>query len=292
MTHFYKVSGSGNDFLALAEPFEAPTPETIRAWCRRGVSLGADGLFVLRRAGGGVAMDYFNADGLSADLCLNGTRCAAQLAFHLGWAEGTVGVRTAAGDFPARWLDTSRIAVDLPAPAEAPRSLTVAAAGSEYAGHRLPIGVPHFVLLWPEGLENAPVRELGREIRRHAAFGPPGTNVNFVRFPAPDRMEIRTYERGVEDETLSCGSGVLAGAAVGLAAGRARLPLRVETQGGFELEVDGDLSAGRWSLSGDARVVAEGELLPGALAAPSPPGWAENSAGPRFCTSVGAGGLK
>ena len=282
MTHFYKVSGSGNDFLALAEPFQVPPPETIRAWCRRGVSLGADGLFILRRADGGATMDYFNADGLPADLCLNGTRCAAQLAFHLGWADGTVTVRTAAGEVPARRIDEARIALELPAPAEPPRSLAVEAGGASWTGYRLTIGVPHFVLLWPEGLEHAPVRELGAEIRRHPAFGPSGTNVNFVRFPAPDRMEIRTFERGVEDETLSCGSGVMASAAVGLETGRARLPLHVATWGGFELEVDGDLSQKRWSLAGDARVVAEGDLLPGALASP----------GPHSCTPVAVGGLK
>ncbi|HEX9941561.1 MAG TPA: diaminopimelate epimerase [Thermoanaerobaculia bacterium] len=279
MTHFYKVSGSGNDFLALAEPFEVPSPETIRAWCQRGISLGADGLFVLRRAGGGATMDYVNADGLAADLCLNGTRCAAQLAFHLGWAEGTVKVRTGAGVFPARRLDESRVAVDLPAPTEPPRELAVDAGGRPYAGYRILVGVPHFVLLWPAGLESAPVRELGREIRHHPAFGAPGTNVNFVRFPGERRMEIRTYERGVEEETLSCGTGALAGAAVGLARAEARLPLRVETQGGFELEVDGDLAQGRWSLAGDARVVAEGEMLPGALASPSPPAWRAPLAG-------------
>ena len=264
MTHFYKVSGSGNDFLALAEPFGTPPPETIRAWCRRGVSVGADGLFVLRRAGGGATMDYFNADGLPADLCLNGTRCAAQLAFHLGWAEGTVAVKTGAGGFSARRIDETQVAVDLPAPTEPPQELTVDAGGASWAGYRLTVGVPHFVLLWPEGLEHAPVRELGAEIRRHPAFGPPGTNVNFVRFPGPDRMEIRTFERGVEDETLSCGTGVLASAFVGLSTGNVRLPLRVATQGGFELAVEGDLSQGRWSLAGDARLVAEGEMLPGA----------------------------
>jgi diaminopimelate epimerase len=266
MTHFYKVSGSGNDFLALAEPFQVPGAETIRAWCRRGVSLGADGLIVLRRAGGGAAMDYFNADGLAADLCLNGTRCAAQLAFHLGWAAETVRVKTPAGDFPVRQVDASAVAVELPVPASPPHSLTVEAGGSTYTGDRILVGVPHFVLLWPEELERAPVRELGREIRYHPVFGAPGTNVNFVRFPAADCMEIRTYERGVEDETLSCGTGVLAGAAVGLAAGSARLPLRAATRGGFELQVEGDLEAGRWSLSGDARLVAEGDLLPGAAA--------------------------
>jgi diaminopimelate epimerase len=282
MTHFYKVSGSGNDFLALAEPFGTLPPETIRAWCRRGVSLGADGLFVLRRAGGGATMDYYNADGLPADLCLNGTRCAAQLAFHLGWAEGRVTVQTAAGSFPARQIDAARVAVILPAPTEPPQELTVDAGGASHAGYRLTVGVPHFVLPWPGGLGNAPVRELGAAIRRHPAFGPPGTNVNFVRFPGPDRMEIRTFERGVEDETLSCGTGVLASAFVGLSTGQVRLPLTVATQGGFELAVEGDVSdvsEGSWSLAGDARVVAEGEMLPGALVDPEPPGWVRTSLG-------------
>jgi diaminopimelate epimerase len=279
MTRFYKLSGSGNDFLALAEPWETPSAERIRAWCRRGVSIGADGLFVLRRAAGGATMDYFNADGLPADLCLNGTRCAAQLAFHLGWAEntrGTIRLRTGAGDVAARRLDDGRTAVELPAPPEPPQALTVDLDGTAHSGWRILVGVPHFVLVLPggpEGLETAPVRELGALIRHHPVFGDPGTNVNFVRFPAPDRMEIRTYERGVEDETLSCGTGCLAGAAVGLHLGIARLPLTVETQGGFALAVEGDPEAGSWFLSGDARVVAEGEILPGAAVRSGPPSW-------------------
>jgi len=272
MTRFYKVSGSGNDFLALAEPSQTPPPETIRAWCRRGVSLGADGLFVIRRTDGGVTMDYFNADGLPADLCLNGTRCATQLTFHLGWAEGLVEMTTGAGSFQARRLDEGRTAVELPFPEE-PRALTLEIGGRSYAGFRLRVGVPHFVLPWPESLATAPVRELGREIRHHPAFGAPGANVNFVRFPETHRLEIRTFERGVEDETLSCGTGVLASSAVALATGKAHLPLHVTTQGGFQLEVDGDPASGRWSLAGDARVVAEGELLGGALASPTPPPW-------------------
>ncbi len=273
MTRFFKLSGSGNDFLALAEPAEPPDPETIRAWCRRGVSLGGDGLFLLRREEGVVVMEYCNADGYPADLCLNGTRCAAQLAFHLDWARDTVRLRTGAGEIHARRIDGSRVAVDLPVPGEPPREIAVEAEGASWTGYRLLVGVPHFVLLWPEGLETAPVRDLGRALRYHPVFGPPGTNVNFVRFPSQDRMEIRTYERGVEDETLSCGTGVLASSAVGVSLGRARLPLRVITQGGFELEVAGDLQGGRWSLAGDARVVAEGELLAGALASPAPPPW-------------------
>jgi diaminopimelate epimerase len=279
MTLFFKVSGSGNDFLALPEPAATPPAERIRAWCRRGVSLGADGLFALRRDGGELAMEYWNADGLPADLCLNGTRCAAQLAFHLGWAEGGAIVRTGAGRFAARRLDNARVALEVPVPAAPPAEVRVEVEGSKWRGWRIDFGVPHLVLLWPGELEGAPVVGLGRPLRHHPAFAPAGTNVNFVRFPAPGRMEIRTYERGVEDETLSCGTGVLAGAAVGLAAGIAVLPLAVSTRGGFELEVaaaesaEGQTAPGgqpgprRWTLAGDARIVARGELLPGAEAA-------------------------
>ncbi len=266
MTAFFKVSGSGNDFLALAEPASIPSPERIRAWCRRGISLGADGLFVLRRpegAGGEVAMDYFNSDGLPAALCLNGTRCAAQLAYHLGWAAGELQVGTAAGSFTARRIDETRIRLEVPAP-EPPGELAPEVDGIARAGFFLRVGVPHFVLVWPESLERAPVLTLGAALRRHPVFAE-GANVNFVRFTR-GRMEIRTFERGVEDETLSCGTGILAGAAVGLALAQAGLPLRVLTRGGFELGVGSDPRNERWFLSGDARVVAEGELLPGAEA--------------------------
>ncbi|HVR97009.1 MAG TPA: diaminopimelate epimerase [Thermoanaerobaculia bacterium] len=271
MTDFFKVSGGGNDFLALAEPAEAPATEDIRAWCGRGVSLGADGLFVLRRAGPRVEMDYFNSDGLPADLCLNGTRCAAQLAFHLGWADNTVEIQTGAGPVPAHRIDERNVRVELPAPGT-PRQMTVEAAGTAVTGGFVTVGVPHFVLLWPE-LERAPLAGLAPPLRRHAAFGPAGTNVNFARFPERHRMEIRSYERGVEGETLACGTGVLAGAAAGLALGQAELPLQVLTRGGFILAVEETPQGDRWSLAGDARVVARGELFAGASLAPAAPDW-------------------
>jgi len=269
MTDFYKVSGSGNDFLALVEPDEAPSPEAIRAWCQRGVSVGGDGLFVLRRLDAKVSMDYFNSDGYAADLCLNGTRCAAQLAFHLGWAENLLTLETGAGAVSARRCDENRVTVALAAPGRA-EALTVEAGGIRCAGYRLQVGVPHFVLPWPDNLDRAPVASLGKEIR-HLPLFEGGTNVNFVRFPDEHRMEIRTYERGVEAETLSCGSGILAGAAVGLLLGKLVLPVRVLVQGGFELEVGSEGAS--WLLSGDARVVARGTLLTGAAANPSPPAW-------------------
>jgi len=274
VTRFYKLSGAGNDFLALAEPAAVPGEAEIRAWCRRGVSLGADGLFVLRRspgAAGGLDMDYWNADGLPADLCLNGTRCAAQLAFLLGWAEGETTVATPAGRFRARRLDASRVELEVPAPLAPPREMVFDAAGEPVTAWFLPVGVPHLVLPWPAGLAGAPVVALGRPLRSAPELGPAGANVNFVRFPSPERMEIRTFERGVEDETLACGTGVLAGAAVGLHLGMARLPLAVLTQGGFELAV-GQRGEG-WTLAGDARLIADGDLHVETAGGPPPARW-------------------
>ncbi|HEY8021429.1 MAG TPA: diaminopimelate epimerase, partial [Thermoanaerobaculia bacterium] len=124
-------------------------------------------------------------------------------------------------------------------------------------------------------LAGAPVVELGRALRLAPDFAPAGTNVDFVRFPAPGAVEIRTYERGVEDETLSCGTGALAAAAVAMALGKARAPLAIHTQSGLALrvEVREAAGAGRWSLGGDARIVAAGDLLPAAELSPAPPAW-------------------
>jgi len=275
---FYRVSGAGNDFLALVEPARVPPAGTIAAWCRRGVSLGADGLFVLRRAGcagmgAAVAMDHFNADGGPAELCVNGTRCAARLVFHLGWFADEVEVRTGAGPVRARAAGDDVVALELPAPGE-PEALSVElpeAEGGRVEGWRVTVGVPHFVVL-PTDLARAPVAALGPPLRRHRAFGAAGTNVDFVRFPAPGRLEVRTFERGVEAETLACGTGVLAAAAVGRATGALALPATALTTGGFEMTV-GEAGGGRWTLAGDARIVAAGEALPGAAAVPEPLRW-------------------
>jgi diaminopimelate epimerase len=273
MIPFFKLSGSGNDFIAVIEPGEPLGHELIRRWCRRGIALGADGVFTLRRSAGGAVMDYFNADGFAADLCLNGTRCAARLAFHLGWAKETVGIATGAGDVVAWDCGPSAVAVEIPVPAEAPEPLALGIAGETHDGFRLTVGVPHFVLPWSEGLAGAPVRTLGRQIRNAETFQPSGTNVNFVRFGSPHRLQLRTYERGVEDETLSCGSGVVASAAVGLATGRLELPVEIETQSGFVLRLSAGPAPGRWRLAGDARIVARGELTPEAAVEVPPPSW-------------------
>ena len=280
MSAVYKVSGGGNDFLALAAPVRDPTADEIRSWCARGLSFGADGLFTLHRDDtGGVRMRYWNADGQPAALCINGTRCAARLALHLRWANGRFLVTTDAGAFAARAVAPTEIALQIPAPDELPRKRSLEVGGRTYESWFVTVGVPHLVLVWPESLANAPVAELGAALRAHREFSPGGTNVDFVRFPTPHRMEIRSFERGVEAETLACGTGVLAATAVGLLLNLAELPLSATTLGGFTLTVDGqtvDSALRNWSLAGDARLLGTVELTPEAgLPAPPAPHWSD-----------------
>ncbi len=277
MTKLYKLSGGGNDFLALAEPEREPTRDEIVAWCARGLSLGADGVLEVRRRAQGIALRYWNADGGEAALCINGTRCAARLALALGWSSDRVAIETGIGTLEARSVSPTEVALELPSPPDRPHRRRVELGERIVDGWLVETGVPHFVVLWPGSLAGAPVAELGPSLRAHVAFGDTGTNVDFIRFPDCHRLEIRTFERGVEAETLACGSGVLAAVAVGLQLGLARLPVAATTRGGFTLTVDGhtaDNAPRHWSLAGDARLVATLEpTAEAALPAPTPPRW-------------------
>jgi diaminopimelate epimerase len=259
----YRLSGAGNDFLALVEPAASPTPEQMRAWCRRGVSLGADGVFVLRRDGDAIGMDYFNADGGVAELCVNATRCAVRLAHRLGWTAGATRLRTPAGEVRGRLLADGEVEVEVPLPAGPPQPVTIAAGELALRGWYLTVGVPHAVIPWPGELADCDLARLGPPVRHHGAF-PAGANANFVRYDGEHEVQIRTWERGVEAETLACGTGVLAAAAVGVAALQLGLPVTARTRGGFTLVVDGEVTEGivrRWSLRGDARLLARAEVF-------------------------------
>jgi len=276
VTPFYRLSGAGNDFLVLAEPAELPTPERIRAWCARGLSEGADGLIVLSREGAALRMIYFNSDGGRAALCINGTRCAALLAAELGWVGRETDVLTDAGSIPAHIPAPHRVALAL-RPPKPPQALDLQVEGEVYSGFLVDAGVPHFVLPWAGSMVAAPLARLGPGLRSHAALGSAGANVDFARYPRSGRLELRSFERGVEAETLACGTGVLAALAVGIATGRLTLPCEALTAGGFLFEIEGRAEAGRLTacaITGDARVVAQGELLAGAHELPAPPRWA------------------
>lgn len=262
-TPFFLVSGAGNDFIALLD-HEAPPAETVRAWCRRGVSVGADGLFSLRRGTDGrYVLDYANADGVRADLCLNAARCAARLAFDQEPSISRVEIETAAGTLTAETVDDTTTAVLVPEPGPG-HPMTLRANGTIYPGYRTLVGVPHFVLWWPGDLDEAPVASLGPALRAHPDLGPEGANVHFVDIDRTGGFRIRSFERGVEAETLACGTGVVAAAGCAVEEGRLVLPVVAATRGGFDLLLDaapaGPGGGRRWRLSGDARIVARGRI--------------------------------
>ena len=267
MTEFYKLSGAGNDFLALVAPPQPPAAAQVRAWCRRRISLGADGVFTLARTSTGARMVYWNADGSRGDLCLNGSRCAVQLACHLGWhREGALDLETDVGTLAAWRIDHRRVRLALPHTPERPQPTTLRIDSDAYEGFRVRVGDPHFVLPWSGDLAEVPLAELGPALRNHPDLGPEGANIHFVVFEGNDRLRIRSFERGVEDETLACGTGTVAAVATGIAEGRLSSPVVARPVAACELTVagtaDGELLTTP-TLAGDARIIARGELFAG-----------------------------
>lgn len=277
MIPFYRLSAAGNDFIVLVEPDREPTAQEVRAWCARGLSEGADGLIVMRREGAAARLVHFNSDGGRATLCINGTRGVARLAMELGWAEESLDVLTDTGPVAARAIGENRIELRL-APPQAPRPIELAIDGELFSGFLIDTGVPHLVLPWGQRLASVPIDTLGPPLRSHAQLGPEGANVDFVRYPRTEALELRTFERGVEGETLACGTGVLAAVAVGVFTGELTLPCEVLTAGGFVFQVAGQVEDGRilaYTVTADARIVARGELLPGAQSLAPAPRWTD-----------------
>ncbi|MBZ0112457.1 MAG: diaminopimelate epimerase [Thermoanaerobaculia bacterium] len=281
MTEVWRLSGAGNDFLAVVSPTTPPSDDQIRSWCQRGVSLGADGVFLLSphdpvENQPAVRMLHYNADGGRARLCVNGTRCAARLALELGWAEDHVTVVTDAGPIRAIAVGASEIELQAPLPDGTPRPLSMEVGGETISPWFVRVGVPHLILEWPQDLATCPVAQLGPLLRSAPGLDDEGANVNFVRFVAENQIQIRTFERGVEAETLACGSGILAASAVGLHHGRLVSPWTVSVASGHQLTLSGQFAEGTlesWSIRGDARLLGRTEVYPGAEHVPSPRAW-------------------
>jgi diaminopimelate epimerase len=207
-----KMSGAGNDFLVLGPPAAAALAGRIVDWtrrvCRRGVSVGADGVLVVEPASAGhVSVRFLNPDGSPA-FCGNGSRCAARYARLEGLAGDRMILDTEWGEIPAA-VDRDRVTLDLPAPADlGPRTVRVGDLSLD--GRLVHAGVPHFVLRVSD-LRSAPLAQWGPVIRNDAALAPSGVNVDLIAGQGGE-VRIRTYERGVEGETLACGSGAVAAA--------------------------------------------------------------------------------
>lgn len=262
---FLKMHGAGNDFVVLDGRARRPAADEIEALvirlCDRRRGIGADGVLILERDPElDFAMSYFNADGRRAEYCGNGARCLARRALELGLGKGgEVRFRTDAGIQTARRSSDGR-GIELHfGRVEPPRATgELEAARRTFAGQCVTAGVPHLVVQ-VERVEWAPVAEWGSALRHHERFAPAGTNVDFVARLGPARLAMRTYERGVEAETLACGSGAIASAVCALESG-APSPVAVVTAGGDELRVAAVREGGGWDvrLAGPAEIAFEG----------------------------------
>ncbi len=255
-----KVEGAGNDFLLgtgrWAERLAADA-DLVRRLCRRQQGVGADGALALFRTGRSeVRVDYCNADGTRAAFCANGTRCAARGAVELLGLPSKLVVHTGWGPIPAR-VAGMQVGLELPSTDEPPRPLLLATGGRRWHLWWWRVGVPHLVVPVEEELAELDLARWAPPLRHHPELAPEGANVNFVAASAPGHLAIRSWERGVEGETLSCGSGVVAAALVWMAEHGGR-SLTCATRSGDLLEVEavGELPVGGARLSGPARFVA------------------------------------
>jgi diaminopimelate epimerase len=266
--HFTKMSGAGNDFVVLDAGTWESVPGDRAAWvravCRRGVSVGADGVLVVGpESGGRRPVVFFNPDGGEA-FCGNGTRCAARYAATREAGLATMTLATSVGAVSAR-VDGRVVRLTLPPPQDSGEVVLENASGI-FRGRRVVAGVPH-VVIPVEGLASYPLERVGPLLRRDPALGRLGANVNLVERDEHGRIHVRTWERGVENETLSCGTGAVAVAMAARLAGAPETVIVVPRSGlSLTVTIEGDperpTSA---TLEGDARFVFDGMLDPEAV---------------------------
>lgn len=238
---FSKLTGSGNDFIIIDNTSGKMDVDAFREHipkiCTRALSVGADGVIFLESSTlAHFRWRFFNADGSEAEMCGNGGRCVARFAFEKGIAPRDMTFETLAGIIKAHVLEGGVVKVQLTPPHGWvwKDRLQLDEGYVEYSF--VNTGVPHAVIM-VDDLESVAVKELGRKIRFHPTFAPAGTNVNFVQELGRDKLVIRTYERGVEDETLACGTGATAAALIYLG-GREEGQVDVVTRSGETLRVE------------------------------------------------------
>ena len=268
---FWKMSGAGNDFLVIDHrkpliPKELMA-EFARRVCRRKFSVGADGLFLIEPSDkADFKWRFFNADGSEAEMCGNGARCVARFAYMHGIAAARMQFETLAGIIDATVADT-QVTIRMTSPHSFRFDRQVEVEGQLLMVHSVDTGVPHAVI-FVDDIQATDVVGLGRQLRHHPVFAPAGTNVNFVG-RSGDNLAIRTYERGVEDETMACGTGVVAGALIAAAKGMADSPVAMVTSGGIALRVQFTGNKGeavdQVLLKGPAHLIYKGELTAEAL---------------------------
>ena len=267
---FYKMNGAGNDFIVidnrdLSIDLDA---QTIEALCDRHRGIGADGLLAVEPAqhGADYRFRYYNADGGEAEMCGNGARCFGRFTAHLGdGVAERVTFETIAGTLAADMVGEN-VRIAMSEPTDLKLNTPTKVTGLNSTIHFINTGVPHAVSYLPDtdALDALDVFGIGRAIRRHEDFAPAGTNANFATVLSPGHIRIRTYERGVEDETLACGTGMVACALIHHLLTDAPSPIKVDVAGGDTLEIgfekSGAQSFSNVTLTGPADFVFEGKI--------------------------------
>jgi diaminopimelate epimerase len=264
---FVKMSGSGNDFILIDHRSGGLDESMLKAFvagiCRRRFSVGADGVILIESSKiADFRWQFFNADGSRADMCGNGARCAARYAHQLGLCSPDLSFETPAGLIRAQ-VSGRRVTVRMTDPHSLTLNVSISLRDRTIRVSSVNTGVPHAVVT-AATVDEVDLPALGREIRFHPRFAPDGTNVNFIcREASGQDIRIRTYERGVEAETLSCGTGAVAGALVAAVQLGMTSPIRVHPRSGDALTVFFEQRDGRFHdirQEGEVRFIYSGVL--------------------------------
>jgi len=265
MLYFTKMNGAGNDFVLIDNRSGDVhlNGDQIVLICDRHRGVGADGILLLEKASNQTdfRMRYFNSDGGEAEMCGNGARCFARFANKVANAQGKISFETPAGVIAAE-LKGDLVTLQMTDPTDLRLNVTLRIGDKNRSIHFINSGVPH-VVMSDERIDDVDVRQEGAAIRHHQMFSPKGANVNFIEKRGAKQIAIRTYERGVEDETLACGTGVVAGALIFAETENSDGPIRVLVRGGNELQVGFEKTGKLFknvTLTGPAEFVFEGTI--------------------------------
>ena len=280
MIKFIKMSASGNDFIVIdnregqISDVSSQMSEFVKEICKRKLGVGADGVLLIEPSPkADFKMRIFNPDGGEVEMCGNGARCIALWAkSKIKNQKSKIEIETGAGVLEAEVVSDDRVhpasqrgvrvKLKMSDPVDTRLNFKLLVDDKEYEVHSINTGVPH-VVLFAEDLEKARVKELGKKIRYHQEFAPEGTNANFIKVRDEHSLDIRTYERGVEDETLACGTGACASAIISHLLDKTKSPTKMYTKSGSILTIYFDSSDSKITnlyLEGDAKVIYKGEL--------------------------------
>lgn len=265
MLRFTKMNGAGNDFILIdnrAGDIRLDRGQIARL-CDRHRGIGADGVLLLEKPSNHAdfRMRYFNADGGEAEMCGNGARCFARFANKIAGAQKKISFETPAGVIAAE-LVADLVTLQMTKPTDLRVNVKLPVTDDNKTVYFINSGVPHVVIPVAR-IDDVDVRREGSAIRYHNTFSPNGTNVNFIEKRGPTKIAVRTYERGVEDETLACGTGVVASALIFAIIEKANGPITVIARGGDELQVGFEKSDNHFrnvTLTGPAEFVFEGTI--------------------------------